>query len=494
METALGGKGYSAFGDTFAELASLTHRCDNGDVHARGHRAAPLLAHRGNDRILRGKAMFRRITIALLALLGWNLAAPWPAGAQWQALGLSGRQVNRLHLRSGHLYACTTDGLHRLSLAESDSFWTSIGFAGQSVLDLVDLSSSGLLAAKALTGAPGDTVSLFRSMDGGTSWEPFQNGFGAGTGISGHQARRLLAMAGTPGVLLATSGRIEKSVDDGLSWYPVVQAAVLNAIAQSPANPDIVWAGGETLIFAPYVLKSINAGETWSQFDLFAGGDNAVDAIACHPTDSNSVYLGMEGRVMKTEDGGESWSTVTSPDPSMYTFGMAIRPALPLEIYAAGASYTPDPRGVVLHQSLNGGLSWRAISYPAYAGYGVYDLLLRAGAVEEIYVATWNGVFRYGETPVDALAAQATDRASLQCRPNPFGRSVTFEFALPRTEAVLLQITDIRGRTVARLLETVLGAGPHSVAWDARAFGSGIYFLRFQSGTHVETTRVLHLR
>jgi hypothetical protein len=37
---------------------------------------------------------------------------------------------------------------------------------------------------------------------------------------------------------------------------------------------------------------------------VFAGGDNAVDAIAAHPTDPDVVYLGMEGRVMKSEDGG----------------------------------------------------------------------------------------------------------------------------------------------------------------------------------------------
>jgi hypothetical protein len=439
--------------------------------------------------------MRRNATIALLVLTSWFLAEPLPAGAQWQALGLSARQVNKLCAHGGFLYACTTDGLHRLSLADPDTIWTPLGFGGQSVVDLAALGPQTFLAAKMLTGAPGDTVSLFRSIDGGASWQPFQNGFGAGSGSSGRQARHLLALAGYPGAVLATSGRIEKSTDAGSSWRVVWEAGVINAIEQSPAAPQVLWAGGETVIFSPHALKSSDAGESWKQISLFAGGDNAIDAIAGHPTDSSEVYLGMEGRVMRSEDGGTTWWNMTSPGPSLYTFGLAIRPFLPLKIYAAGASFIPDPGGVVFHQSLNGGLSWRTFSHPAAAGLGVYDLLLHPDTIQEtLYVATGNGVFRYAEVPVGVLESDGAPRATLRCDPNPFFRSTSFGFVLPKSEEVSLRILDAQGRLVATLVNAVLGAGPHDVQWDSLDVATGIYFCRLEFGGRVQSLKVLCLR
>jgi hypothetical protein len=439
--------------------------------------------------------MHRNTAIALLVLTCWFLVAPPPAGAQWQALGLSTRQVNKLRAHGGFLYACTTDGLHRLSLADPDTVWTPLGFGGQNVLDLVALGPLSFLAAKMMTGAPDDTVSLFRSINGGASWQPFQNGFGAGSGSSGRQARHLLALAGSPGTVLATSGRIEKSTDAGGSWRAVWEAGAINAIEQSPAEPQVLWAGGESVIFSPYALKSSDAGESWKQINLFAGGDNAVDAIAGHPTDSSVVYLGMEGRVMKSEDGGTTWWTMTSPGPSLYTFGMAIRPFLPLKIYASGASFIPDPRGVVFHQSLDGGLSWRAFSYPAEAGYGVYHLLLGPDSIEEtLYVATGNGVYRHTEVVVGVPESEGAPRTALKCHPNPFFRDTSFRFVLAKPEEVSLRILDTQGRLVAVLVDGVLGAGPHNVQWRAPDVATGIYFCKFQLGGKAQSLKVLCLR
>lgn len=435
--------------------------------------------------------MTRGTTISLLALACWALILAPPAAAQWRPLGLGGHEVSRLREHRGFLYACTPAGLFRLASDSPDTVWSPVGFAGQEVRDLAGLDPQTLLAAKALT-SPTDTVSLFRSVDGGTSWQPFQNGFGAG---GNRQAFRLLAPAATPGTVFAGNSRIEKSTDGGLSWLVVAQASALNALEVSPASPQVLWAGGETVIFWPYVLKSVDGGESWKKYEPFAGGDNAVDAIAGHPTDPAAVYLGMEGRVMKSEDGGATWSTLTSPDPTIYTFGLTIRPFLPLKIYAAGASFVPDPRGVVFHQSLDGGLTWQAIAYPAAAGFGVGHLLLRTGAIEEtLYVATWNGVYRHTQGTVAATAQGPAPGIALRCRPNPFSRIAVIELALPRTGRVSVRIVDPSGRTVAVLMDAVVQAGLHRARWDARGLRSGVYFCRLQAGAETRSLKVLRLR
>jgi photosystem II stability/assembly factor-like uncharacterized protein len=438
-------------------------------------------------------AMNRGMKVATLALTGCALFASF-AHAQWRPLGLSGQRVNRLSAHGGFLYACTSEGLFKLSFVDPDTVWSPTGFSGQEVLDLASLGPQTLLAAKRLTAAPDDTVSLFRSVDDGQTWQPFQNGFGAGT-TSGRQARRIAILPASPGALLAASSRMEKSTDGGLSWRVVTQAAVVNALEVAPADPQLVWAGGETAIFSPYVLKSSDAGETWKQYNPFAGGDNAVDAIAGHPTNSDIIYLGMEGRVMMTADGGTNWTTVTSPDPSMYTFGMAIRPWLPLKLYAAGASFTPDPRGVVFHQSVDGGLSWQAIAYPAEAGPGVNHLLLRTGSVEEsLYVATGNGVHRHTQGVVSVPLVRDGNTIALRCSPNPLRESASIEFALPRAEKVRLRVLDVGGRVVATLLDEVVESGVRGARWDAKRARSGIYMAVLQVGDEVRSFKMVRVR
>ena len=427
-------------------------------------------------------------SILLLAFACGLLLAPAPAHGQWRPLGLSGKQVARLRAHAGFIYACTDLGLYRRATDSADTLWSAAGFVGQDVLDLTVIGPQALLAARLLSG-PSDTVSLYRSLDGGTSWQPFQNGFGAG---SSRQARKLLATAS--GTLFAASSRIERSLDSGLSWQVVQQAQVVNALEGSPASPDLVWAGGETVIFQPYLLKSNDGGTTWKQINLFAGGDNAVDAIAAHPFDPEVVYLGMEGRVMKSEDGGTQWITTTSPDPTLYTFGMAIRPFLPLKVYAAGASVAPDPRGVVFYQSEDAGLSWLALAYPADAGYGARNLLLTTAALEEtLYVATYNGVFRHTQGTV-GVPDRPRETFALRCRPNPFSTATTIEFRLPALERATLRILDLQGRTVAVPWDAPAGPGAHRAELDGRGLRAGVYFAQLSTGARTATLRLMHLR
>jgi len=75
----------------------------------------------------------------------------------------------------------------------------------------------------------------------------------------------------------------------------------------------------------------------------------------------------------------------------------------------------------------------------------------------------------------------------LQNHPNPFNPSTTISFDLPVSMHAVLEVFDVRGRRVARLLDAGLPAGRHDVVWDGRdaqgrAAGSGVYFYRLQAG------------
>lgn len=82
----------------------------------------------------------------------------------------------------------------------------------------------------------------------------------------------------------------------------------------------------------------------------------------------------------------------------------------------------------------------------------------------------------------------------LSSYPNPFNPAATLRFALEDAGAVRLAIYDVMGRQVALLTEGYLEAGPHEVAFDARALPSGTYFAKLEANGTVETLRVSLLR
>ncbi len=65
--------------------------------------------------------------------------------------------------------------------------------------------------------------------------------------------------------------------------------------------------------------------------------------------------------------------------------------------------------------------------------------------------------------------------------PNPFNPQTTFKFSLAAESAVKLNIFNIKGQLVARLVDEKLPAGIHTISWNGRDFNdknasSGIYF------------------
>ena len=70
--------------------------------------------------------------------------------------------------------------------------------------------------------------------------------------------------------------------------------------------------------------------------------------------------------------------------------------------------------------------------------------------------------------------------------PNPFNPSTEIRFSLSKASTASLVVYDMTGRVVAELLDGSLGAGSHSVTWNASNLPSGVYVYRLQTGDFVE--------
>ena len=105
-------------------------------------------------------------------------------------------------------------------------------------------------------------------------------------------------------------------------------------------------------------------------------------------------------------------------------------------------------------------------------------------------------------TPGEPVAVSETFGAAVLTMsaafPNPFRSSSAVVFLLAADQRVRVDVFDIAGRLVRRLLDGPLPAGEHQVAWDGlgaggRSTANGVYFYRLQAGDEQVVRRVVRL-
>jgi hypothetical protein len=78
--------------------------------------------------------------------------------------------------------------------------------------------------------------------------------------------------------------------------------------------------------------------------------------------------------------------------------------------------------------------------------------------------------------------------------PNPFNPSTNFKFTVAKAQLVLMKIYDILGREVETLVHEQMMPGTYTVQWNAAHVASGVYFYRLQSGSFVETRKLMLMK
>ncbi|CAG0988846.1 partial gluconolactonase, partial [Anaerolineae bacterium] len=75
--------------------------------------------------------------------------------------------------------------------------------------------------------------------------------------------------------------------------------------------------------------------------------------------------------------------------------------------------------------------------------------------------------------------------------PNPFNPSCEVRYHLPESRSVRIAVCDLFGREVSVLVDEQKPAGEYTAQFDAEGIASGIYLCRMQSGSFVESRKLL---
>ncbi|GJM43401.1 MAG: hypothetical protein DHS20C21_02430 [Gemmatimonadota bacterium] len=100
---------------------------------------------------------------------------------------------------------------------------------------------------------------------------------------------------------------------------------------------------------------------------------------------------------------------------------------------------------------------------------------------------------------VDPILATVFRTGLESLAPNPFRSGTAIRFGMASAGLVDLRLFDVSGREVDVLARGSYGAGEHTVDWYGRSgsgaeLAPGIYFVRLQAGTTVETRKLVRIR
>lgn len=152
---------------------------------------------------------------------------------------------------------------------------------------------------------------------------------------------------------MATAG-IWKSIDKGMNWSLVskdLPFSEVYSIAIDPVNSDIVYCEGGGQIW-----KTTNGGSSWTMTGdaSFQSESRWVRDLKVYPGNSNTLLAATDDGLLRSQDGGNSWTTILSGEYMEIEF----KPDDPSIVYTVRLA----GNGTRFYRSADGGLTFTQIT------------------------------------------------------------------------------------------------------------------------------------
>jgi photosystem II stability/assembly factor-like uncharacterized protein len=299
---------------------------------------------------------------------------------QWKPLGLAGKTVNQMQLHDEEdLYVATTSGLFKGSINSGGGF-DPIGFGDKNV-QAIEVIGDQHIIASLFDKTGGETPTLYVTENDGDSWELVDTDFG---GTSPEPVLDFAIRADDPDTWYATGfGVVAKSENQGATWEPIygtwgALATGISVVSVHPEAPNAVWAGGQGSIENGFLLRSENETD-WDVWDDLVANPTVVKEITFGET-ADDVYVGFEGALLRTDDGGENWETIIDSDEGKFFFGICLSDGDPSQFYVGGWLKTPDPQSLKLHITYDGGETFEEVTYDTESYGGIWEMVIKSSS------------------------------------------------------------------------------------------------------------------
>jgi photosystem II stability/assembly factor-like uncharacterized protein len=187
--------------------------------------------------------------------------------------------------------------------------------------------------------AGAEDAALFRSVDGGQTWQELP-------GLRDH--------------------------DSGSSWQPGAGGMCLHTIVQHPTDAGRIFVA----ISAAGVFRTDDAGKTWRPTNRglhsaqipnpTAEVGHCVHRLAMHPSRPDVLFMQKHWDVMRTDDAGESWQEISGDLPTDFGFVIDVHAHEPDTIYVIpikrDSEHYPPEGKLRVYRSRTGGHEWEALT------------------------------------------------------------------------------------------------------------------------------------
>jgi photosystem II stability/assembly factor-like uncharacterized protein len=261
--------------------------------------------------------------------------------------------------------------LSRVPAEAGENIWTTNGPSGPVQILASDPTASGTIYAASNPGGLEIAPTLFRSVDGGATWEPLATG-----DLSQSTVTCMAVDASRPASVYAgitryvdglPTGRFLKSRDGGAHWEngPIASRSFSSTSIAVDAGTGSIYLG-QNADFEPSiapVLRSSDGGSTWTETSLskphftYTLLSDSLNRTLLVGTDFSYISpwytVGLGGNVARTADGGATWSL------SPMDLGSAV---VALAKNAQSTAYYAGTSVGALYESLDGGANWAPLA------------------------------------------------------------------------------------------------------------------------------------
>jgi photosystem II stability/assembly factor-like uncharacterized protein len=313
-----------------------------------------------------------------------------------------------------------------------------------------------------------DATPLYRTDDGGTSWQPVMT-------ITGPAPTGLCALQVVTSDVVVAGGRVGgpthwiRSTDGGATWTSKNlenQLAMVTDLYFSSPDTGFIFGGTNANIqlSKAKIIRTIDGGTTWTT--VYESSRPFEVIWKAHFPTSSTGYATLlsyapntlERFVAKTNDGGLTWTDLPLVSNGAKAFGVGF---LNENIGWVGCDNS-------LYETKDGGLTWTPENVGQYVNKirVLDDLAFGIGV--RIYKMT---------SPASANTEPIEDTPRLLAWPNPGTNSVRLSFQLESQALVTIQLLDSLGKLLLENPPMRKDAGTHTEVFETGALAAGPYFL-----------------